>query len=85
MTARDELRREMVHNHLYMTEERADELIDALLAEAANRVRNLHRPVEHRGRTICVECSAWGNGSTDNPPTVHPCDTIQALGNQEAT
>ncbi|MFJ3601933.1 hypothetical protein ACIPVA_03960 [Streptomyces anulatus] len=85
MTAQDELRREMVHNHLYMTEERADELINALLAEAANRVRTLHRAVEHRGRTICVECSAWADGSTDNPPTVHPCATIKALGNQEET
>ncbi|MET4670844.1 hypothetical protein [Streptomyces sp. PvR018] len=193
MTAREELRREMVHNHLYMTEERADELIDAALQEAeqkrrddepptvpaaalkllrfmanrcvdrdinnaeyilslvdhaidehnlreyvdgldrdeielrerveiaeasarelaslvarlrgtgiidaegkvapfaqgmvdatVRRVRDLHRPVEHRGRTICVECSAWGNGSTDNPPTVHPCDTIKALDGQEA-
>lgn len=81
MTARDELRREMVHNHLYMTEERADELINALLAEAANRVR----PVEHRGRTICVECSAWADGSTDNPPTAHPCATIRALDTQEET
>ncbi|MEU6058014.1 hypothetical protein [Streptomyces sp. NPDC047097] len=35
MTAREDLRREMTHNHLYMTEERADELIDAALAEAA--------------------------------------------------
>ncbi|MFE9850357.1 hypothetical protein ACFYPN_16305 [Streptomyces sp. NPDC005576] len=34
MTARDELRQEMVRNHLYMTEERADELIDAALQEA---------------------------------------------------
>ncbi|WP_329217248.1 hypothetical protein [Streptomyces microflavus] len=191
MTAREELRREMVHHHLYMTEERADELIDAALQEAAQqregetptvpaaalkllrfmanrcvdrdinsaeyilslvdhaidehnlreyvdgldrdeielrerveiaeaasrelaalvarlrgtgiidaegkvapfaqgmvdatvrRVRDLHRPVEHRGRTICVECSAWGNGSTDNPPTLHPCDTINALDGQE--
>lgn len=34
MTARDELRREMTHNHLHMTDERADELIDACIAEA---------------------------------------------------
>jgi len=52
---------------------------------AIQRVRALHRPVEHRGRTICVECSAWGNGSTDNPPTAHPCATIKALGTQEET
>ncbi|WP_051797712.1 hypothetical protein [Streptomyces sp. NRRL S-337] len=34
MSAREELHREMVHNHLYMTDERADELIDAAIAEA---------------------------------------------------
>lgn len=34
MTARDELRREMVHYHLYMTDDRADELIDACIVEA---------------------------------------------------
>ncbi|WP_405479816.1 hypothetical protein [Streptomyces anulatus] len=52
---------------------------------AIQRIRALHRPIEHRGRTICVECSAWTDGSTDNPPTVHPCATIKALGNQEET
>ncbi|MFD3740461.1 hypothetical protein [Streptomyces sp. NPDC058629] len=59
--------------------------IAASHSAAIQRVRDLHRPVEHRGRTICVECSAWGNGSTDNPPTVHPCATINALGSQEET
>ncbi|MEU0098276.1 hypothetical protein [Streptomyces sp. NPDC006267] len=54
-------------------------------AAAVGRVRALHRPVEHRGRTICVECSAWADGSTDKPPTVHPCATIKALDNQEAS
>ncbi|MFH9248225.1 hypothetical protein ACH4LK_22690 [Streptomyces lydicus] len=34
MSAREELHREMVHNHLYMTDERADELIDAAICEA---------------------------------------------------
>lgn len=34
MTARDELLREMTHNHLYMTDERADELLDAAITEA---------------------------------------------------
>ncbi|MBT2426141.1 hypothetical protein J7F02_10740 [Streptomyces sp. ISL-112] len=53
--------------------------IAASATASIQRVRDLHRPVEHRGRTICVECSAWGNGSTDNPPTVHPCATIQSL------
>ncbi|MFF8901678.1 hypothetical protein ACF082_29825 [Streptomyces lydicus] len=34
MSAREELHHEMVHNHLYMTDERADELIDAAICEA---------------------------------------------------
>ncbi|MFZ3473111.1 hypothetical protein ACODT3_10745 [Streptomyces sp. 4.24] len=33
MTARDELLREMTHNHLYMTDERAEELINAFARE----------------------------------------------------
>ncbi|MGX1254133.1 hypothetical protein RKD48_006644 [Streptomyces ambofaciens] len=44
------------------------------------RVRQLHRPVEHRGQTICAECSAWGGDSTDNPPVDHDqCGTLKAL------
>lgn len=39
MSARDELRREMVHYHLYMTDERADELIDAFAHELAEQQR----------------------------------------------
>ncbi|MGC5534211.1 hypothetical protein [Streptomyces sp. SR-10] len=54
-------------------------------AAAIQRIRALHRPVEHRGRTICVECSGWAAGSADNPPAEHPCATIRALGNQEAS
>jgi hypothetical protein len=46
MSARDELLREMTHNHLYMTDDRANELVDALLAEharkLAERLRNVH-------------------------------------------
>ncbi|MFJ2568974.1 hypothetical protein ACIOYT_00940 [Streptomyces halstedii] len=53
--------------------------IAASSTAAVQRVRALHRPVEHRGRTICVECSQWADGSTDNPPTEHPCATIKAL------
>lgn len=34
MTARDDLLREMTHNHLYMTDERAEELVDAAITEA---------------------------------------------------
>ncbi|MFE3583714.1 hypothetical protein [Streptomyces vinaceus] len=56
-------------------------LADGEQAEkAVARVRALHRPVEHRGRIICAECSAYdGHSSTDNPPADHPCPTINAL------
>jgi len=39
MSARDELRREMTHNHLYMTDEDADELIDAYAHQLAETIR----------------------------------------------
>lgn len=39
MTARDDLLREMTHNHLYMTDERAEELIDAYTHELAEKIR----------------------------------------------
>ena len=39
MNAREELRREMTHNHLYMTDEQADELIDAFAHELAEQQR----------------------------------------------
>ncbi|MEU6597839.1 hypothetical protein [Streptomyces flaveolus] len=41
MSARDELLREMTHNHLYMTNERANELIDAYTHELAERIRQM--------------------------------------------
>ncbi|NEA52439.1 hypothetical protein [Streptomyces sp. SID10815] len=93
MTARDELRREMVHNHLYMTEDRADELIGAVLAEVAatanakiQAVRDLHRPVEHSGITICAECSGWDGETTDNSPCGYEhCPTLRALDGRETS
>lgn len=39
MSARETLRREMTHNHLYMTDERADELINAFAHEMAEQIR----------------------------------------------
>lgn len=39
MTARDDLLREMTHNHLYMTDERAGDLIAAYAHELAERIR----------------------------------------------
>lgn len=40
MTARDDLLREMTHGHLYMTDERAEELLDAAVAEALTDPRH---------------------------------------------
>ncbi|WP_109030151.1 hypothetical protein [Streptomyces rubrogriseus] len=51
-------------------------------AEAIERVRNLHRPVEHRGQTICWECSDYDfpGQTTDSPPVAHDqCATLRAL------
>ncbi|MEH0417809.1 hypothetical protein [Streptomyces sp. B21-083] len=49
-------------------------------AEALERVRNLHRPVDHRGSAICGECSAYAGSSTDNAPVAHDqCGTLRAL------
>ncbi|MFF5404603.1 hypothetical protein ACFY8K_16820 [Streptomyces misionensis] len=42
MSARADLLREMTHNHLYMTDERANELIDAFAHELAERLRSVH-------------------------------------------
>lgn len=56
------------------------------LAEAAQRVRDLHRAVEYRGAAICAECSAFGGSTTDNAPVAFDqCGTLRALsGNQPA-
>ncbi|KFK87864.1 hypothetical protein IX27_18420 [Streptomyces sp. JS01] len=84
MTAREDLFN-IAAQDMPVAGSEVDEAIDAFARELTGKVRTLHRPVEHRGRTICVECSGWADGSTDNPPTEHPCATIQALGNQEAS
>lgn len=39
MTARDDLLREMTHQHLYMTDERAEELVNAFAHELAEQIR----------------------------------------------
>ncbi|HTE56961.1 MAG TPA: hypothetical protein VK698_39180 [Kofleriaceae bacterium] len=49
---------------------------------ATDRVRNLHRPVEHRDQVICWECSAYDFArlTTDNTPVAHDqCGTMRAL------
>lgn len=43
MTARDDLLREMTHNHLYMTDERAEELVDAAITEVLTDPREHDR------------------------------------------
>lgn len=47
--------------------------------DAIARVRARHRLVNHRGRSICAECSAYDGQTTDNPPLRWPCPTIAAL------
>lgn len=54
-------------------------------AEAIERVRNLHRPVDHRGVTICWECSAYDlpSQTTDNSPCgIEHCPTLKALSGE---
>ncbi|MYX67346.1 hypothetical protein K388_05597 [Streptomyces sp. KhCrAH-43] len=84
MTAREDLY-SVAAQDMPVDHNEVDEAIDAFARELTGKVRALHRPVEHRGRTICAECSAWAGGSTDKPPADHPCNTIKALGGQEAS
>ncbi|MCM8552327.1 hypothetical protein [Streptomyces sp. STCH 565 A] len=54
-------------------------------AEAIDRVRDLHRPVDHRGVTICWECSAYDllSQTTDNSPCgIEHCSTLKALSGE---
>lgn len=55
----------------------------ARTAEAAlEQTRELHFPVEHRGQTICAECSAYDTTyeTTDNSPILHSqCATLGVL------
>ncbi|MCX4232007.1 hypothetical protein [Streptomyces ortus] len=56
-------------------------------AAATEAVRNLHRPVEHRGQIICWECSAYDLAglSTDNAPVAHDqCGTLRALKSDQS-
>lgn len=49
------------------------------------RVRQLHRPVDYYGLTICAECSAWDGSTTDNSPCDYEhCPTLKAIAGQEA-
>ncbi|MFG2679216.1 hypothetical protein [Streptomyces sp. NPDC048392] len=50
-------------------------------AEAAiARVRALHRPADHRGLLICVECSGYDGSGCDNSPCGYEhCPTLRAL------
>jgi hypothetical protein len=57
-------------------------------AAAAQRVRDLHRPVEHRGQTICWACSDYDfpGQTTDSPPVAHDqCLTLKALAGYPAS
>lgn len=64
----------------------SDGIVSVEIAASAtaglNAVRDLHRPVEHNGQTICAECSGWGGESTDNSPVPHgQCGTLRAIAN----
>ncbi|QQM45221.1 hypothetical protein [Streptomyces liliifuscus] len=51
---------------------------------AIYRVRQLHRPVDHYGVTICAECSGWDGSTTDSSPCGYEhCPTIKALSPPE--
>lgn len=55
-------------------------------ADALERVRNLHRPVEYRGQTICWECSAYDfeRLTTDSPPVLYDqCGTLKAIDDKQ--
>lgn len=62
MNARDELLREMVHNHLYMTDERATELLDAyrteVLAEVTTWLVKKAREFRAAGETVQADTAA---------------------------
>jgi hypothetical protein len=46
-----------------------------------DRIRQIHRPADYRGLTICVACSAYDGISCDNSPCGYEyCPTIKALG-----
>ncbi|MFJ7998955.1 hypothetical protein ACIQ7D_17665 [Streptomyces sp. NPDC096310] len=54
--------------------------------DAIERVRDLHRPVEHRGQTICWECSGYDfpGQTTDRAPVAYDqCGTLQALNGDQ--
>ena len=57
-------------------------IAEAVLKLSHQRVRDLHAPVDYRGRPICGHCSGHGGGSCDNGPQPYPCDTITALDEQ---
>ncbi|MGW5175924.1 hypothetical protein ACWERY_16370 [Streptomyces sp. NPDC004082] len=49
------------------------------------RVRQVHYPVEYRGRTICAACSSFYGGSCDNDPClIGECRTLKVVGAGEA-
>jgi len=59
------------------------------LNAAKKRIRDLHSPVQHLGRTWCSECSVRRRTGPKTDEWVayipHPCPTIDALENKEPT
>jgi len=55
-------------------------------ADAIERVRQLHKPVLHRGEEICWACSAYDfvGQTTDNSPVGYKhCGTLRALNGEQ--
>ncbi|MFD3523876.1 hypothetical protein [Streptomyces sp. NPDC058653] len=76
---------EVACDDMPVTSGEVNDAIDAFARELTAKVRALHRPVEHAGRTICAECSAWDGQSIDNSPVAYDqCPTLRALNNPEA-
>lgn len=68
---------ELTHPHLHTRAEMA-----VALTAGVDSVRQLHRPVDWHGMTICAECSAYDatTDSTDSTPVAYDqCGTLAAL------
>lgn len=57
--------------------------------DSEKRIRDLHTPVQHLGKTWCSECSVRRHAGPRTDEWVafipHPCPTLDALENKEAT
>jgi len=60
-----------------------------VLKDTKNRLRDLHAPVQHMGKTWCGECSIRRRTGPHSEEWVayipHPCPTLDTLENKETT